>query len=162
MLCSPLIDRWQQMNPLLSLGANQTHRFTYSTDCVPQQRLLLLAKRVLQAAPQSEGQDFCICRKKCVFPHKHRTFAQTSHELNTSYWVFWVFFMFFCQLRHINSRTDACEDAIKAAINFALTICGIPKIKSPFQGVLFVQIFLHAAVWNLTALMSEVCCCTKT
>ena len=39
MLCSPLIDCWQQMNPLQSLWANQNLRFTYSTDCVLQQLL---------------------------------------------------------------------------------------------------------------------------
>lgn len=33
MLCSSFIDRWLQMNPPLSLWANQTLRFTYSTDC---------------------------------------------------------------------------------------------------------------------------------
>lgn len=93
MLCSPLIDCWQQMNPLLSLGANQTHRFTYSTDCVLQQSLLLLAPCLLQAAPQYEGQDFCLCRKKRVFTHKNHTFALTSHELNTSFCLIFIFIL---------------------------------------------------------------------
>lgn len=52
MLCSPLIDCWQQMNPLQSLWANQTLRFTYSTDRVLQQKKgpLLLAPHRQQTA----------------------------------------------------------------------------------------------------------------
>lgn len=80
MLCSPLIDRWQQMNSPLSLWANQTLRFTYSTDCVLQQRPLLLAPHRLQTDALSEGQDFCLCRKKQMFTHKTHTFIQNKNE----------------------------------------------------------------------------------
>lgn len=80
MLCRLLIDCWQQMNPLLSLRANQTPRFTYSALCVLQQRLLLLAPHRLQTAALSEGQDFSLCGKKPVFTHKNQLFYGTRVE----------------------------------------------------------------------------------
>ena len=81
MLCSPLIDRWQQMNSQLSLWANQTLRFTYSSDRVlQQQRPLLLAPHRLQTAALSEGQDFCLCRRKQVFSHKTHTFIHNKNN----------------------------------------------------------------------------------
>lgn len=80
MLCSPLIDRWQQINSQPSLWANQTLRFTYSTDCALQQRPLLLAPHRLQAAALSEGQDFCLCRRKQMFTREAHTFVHNKNE----------------------------------------------------------------------------------
>lgn len=67
MLCSPLIDRWQQMNSPLSLWANQTLRFTYSTDCVLQQGPLFWHRIAYKQMHFLKGKTFVSAgRSKCL------------------------------------------------------------------------------------------------